>query len=256
MVTTDNYEEYLMMAADGELDDAGKAALQAFMSAHPELAAEAGIWQAVKLQPDACVMYADKETLLRREPKRIALGWKQYTLAAAAGIAAVLIMLPLFRGGRHDAGIAGITHRFQQPVVVQQPAVTAAQPSAPAITSTVKPISDKRAARVRPSVQPAVLQIARQEVFSPELVPVSKTVAVPVAAVALPEMNLHTMPEISVIPAPQPQQKGFQVQLAAANKPALDLVKERIGQAATIARSIKETALVVKLGGNNLNLNF
>src|ERR1044072_9579347 len=98
MVTIENYEEYFMLAADGELDTEGRKALGVFLAAHPELAAEAEAWKFLRLTPDVHIVYADKETLLRKEPKQIVVNWQ---VSLAAGAAPLLAAIPIPRLGQH-----------------------------------------------------------------------------------------------------------------------------------------------------------
>jgi len=52
MVNLENYEEYMMMYADGELNEAETKALMDFVDANPELAKELEAYSATKLVPD------------------------------------------------------------------------------------------------------------------------------------------------------------------------------------------------------------
>lgn len=93
MITTGNYEEYMAMHADGELQPREVEALLAFLNEHPHLAGELALYEQVKLQPDYGTTYAQKDTLLREEPARkIALFTNWRTYSAAAGIALLLVI--------------------------------------------------------------------------------------------------------------------------------------------------------------------
>lgn len=89
MVTFENYEEYMMLYADGELPEAAIRELLTFVALHPELQAELNAYMSTQLQPEMDMVFADKESLLRPAPakKTIALGWMKY------GVAAGLILL-------------------------------------------------------------------------------------------------------------------------------------------------------------------
>lgn len=100
MITWENYEEYMVMHADGELDPAQEQALMSFLYEHPELQGELTAFTMTKMVPDAHETYARKASLLKPEPviapatteqtKVIALPvWRRY--AVAAGIAALLL---------------------------------------------------------------------------------------------------------------------------------------------------------------------
>lgn len=88
MINWDNYEEYLILHADGELDEAGETALAKFIEQHPEVATELEGYEAVHLEPDMAMTYGDKTALLKPEiPVSPAVGiggrWQRYILAGA-----------------------------------------------------------------------------------------------------------------------------------------------------------------------------
>ncbi len=92
MVTWENYEEYMVMYADGELSAAEEQALMAFLYEHPELQSELTAFTMTKMIPDAAETYDRKESLLQpvQEKKVIALPvWRRY--AIAAGVALLLM---------------------------------------------------------------------------------------------------------------------------------------------------------------------
>lgn len=92
MVTMENYEEYLLLHADGELGEAEEKALAAFMSEHPELRHEMELYMATKLLPDTRMVYDGKEQLLKKPGKVVAFrNWGVY--AAAAGIVLALVLV-------------------------------------------------------------------------------------------------------------------------------------------------------------------
>lgn len=89
MITMENYEEYMMMHADGELQPQEEQALQAFLSANPQLQGEMDIYSSIRLAPDHTQMYEHKQALLKPEGKAIAFPAYR-TWAMAAGVAAIL----------------------------------------------------------------------------------------------------------------------------------------------------------------------
>ncbi len=86
MVNKENYEEYMMLYADRELNEAEEKALLAYVLKHPELDAELNAYTATQLQPDNTLVFENKEELLQKPAKRIALvrNWKFYAAAACA----------------------------------------------------------------------------------------------------------------------------------------------------------------------------
>ena len=69
MVNLENYEEYMMMYADGELNEAETKALMDFVAANPELAKELEAYSATKLVPDTTMVYANKDQLMKAPPE-------------------------------------------------------------------------------------------------------------------------------------------------------------------------------------------
>lgn len=91
MVNMENYEEYLILYADNELDEATEAALMAFVAEYPELKAELAAYEATRLIPDEAVVYGAKESLLQPEPARKAIHLKSWwAYGAAAGLLVLL----------------------------------------------------------------------------------------------------------------------------------------------------------------------
>lgn len=91
MITMENYEEYMVMHADGELQPHEEQALQAFLSEHPQLQGEMDIYSSIRLEPDHTQVYEHKKSLLKPEGKAIALPAYR-TWAMAAGVAAILVI--------------------------------------------------------------------------------------------------------------------------------------------------------------------
>ena len=93
MITWENYEEYMMMHADGELKAAEEQELMAFLDAHPELKKELALYEKVKLVPDTAIVFEDKKSLLRPEGGKRVIAfpkWQRYSIAA--GVAAILFI--------------------------------------------------------------------------------------------------------------------------------------------------------------------
>ncbi len=139
MVTLDNYEEYMLLEADGELDEAGRAALYAFLAQHPELQKEMDAYMATRLVPDTTMVFENKDSLLKSEPKKaIALGnWWMYAAAAA-----VVAFVVVFMNRSHQGD------DIQEPTLAKTEIPAAPQTNtAPSVNDTNKetsaPASDK-----------------------------------------------------------------------------------------------------------------
>ncbi len=258
MITTENYEEWMMLAADGELDAAGREALDAFLAAHPELEPEAAAWESLHLQPDATMVYAEKEVLLRREPKRLAFGWN--ALAAAAAVLAAIILIPQLLP--HRQGVQ-VVHRFHH----QTPTDTepAHMPSHDTVLQLahLSELVRKRHAKPEAATVPV---LASWNVSDIALLPANGLQPLPIASVGLPTVAIvvaearnsdqHSERE----DAGQPERAFPRIRLAEANQPALGLLKrgvtERIAQAADAARRLRETSFAVQIGNKAHYLNF
>eukprot|EP00744_Colponema_vietnamica_P024253 GILI01035357.1.p1 GENE.GILI01035357.1~~GILI01035357.1.p1 ORF type:complete len:288 (+),score=20.02 GILI01035357.1:130-993(+) len=96
MVNLENYEEYMMMYADGELNEVETKALMDFVAANPELAKELEAYSATKLVPDTTMVYANKDQLMKAPPaggRTIGMRtWWMYAAAAAVLLFTVTIM--------------------------------------------------------------------------------------------------------------------------------------------------------------------
>lgn len=91
MITWDNYEEYMVMQADGELNQAQEQELMNFLFEHPELQAELTTFTMLKLKPDNEIVYSKKAQILKPVAGGLVMklnNWKQY--AVAAGIALLM----------------------------------------------------------------------------------------------------------------------------------------------------------------------
>lgn len=93
MVNMENYEEYMLLEADGELGDAERKALYAFLEQHPELGKEMEMYLSTKLVPDTKMVFAHKEQLLKKQGgSTIAFGGR-WMYAAAACVAALIAVM-------------------------------------------------------------------------------------------------------------------------------------------------------------------
>lgn len=130
MITMENYEEYMVMHADGELQPHEEQALQAFLSEHPQLQGEMDIYSSIRLQPDHTQMYEHKKSLLKPEGKAITFPAYR-TWAMAAGVAAILVIgavVALRDGGSNSTtnqvASATPTHTEHTQTVQPMPAAT------------------------------------------------------------------------------------------------------------------------------------
>lgn len=71
MVNMENYEEYMMMEADGELSAEEQKALYAFLEEHPELMKELNAFKTAHLPVDEELAYQFKDQLLKEDNNSI-----------------------------------------------------------------------------------------------------------------------------------------------------------------------------------------
>ncbi len=97
MITNENYEEYMMLLADGELSQSETEALKAFIKGNKELEQELAYYMAARIVPDNREIYIGKEELLKKAtPARIIGLRKNWAYGIAAGIV-LLIFLGIFK---------------------------------------------------------------------------------------------------------------------------------------------------------------
>ena len=88
-----NYEEWLVLYVDDELNEEGKMAVEKFAASHSHVQQELNLFQHTKLQPEK-IVFADNEILYRKEKVRvISMQWRRVAVAAILIIAAGI---PLF----------------------------------------------------------------------------------------------------------------------------------------------------------------
>ena len=128
MITWENYEEYMMMHADGELSAADEQALMAFVAAHPELKSELSAYDLTVLKPDTNVVFEYKSSLLRTAPAKPAIAftqWRKYSIAA--GIAAILVSsVVTYRYQNNTPGSSFSATKKTAPILIDT--ATAVQP--------------------------------------------------------------------------------------------------------------------------------
>ena len=263
MVTWDNYEEYLVMQADGELDAAGEKELEAFLLAHPELREEQAIYAKVKLVPDVTEMYGNREDLLRDEPKRrlIRFGnWRQYS--AAAGILA-LVAFGLMKWGGEEQKTIGKAEDTTEYVNTPKVAVVDT-----AVNEEKVAVQEEEATPLMPVQQPKVQQVqvaveketsVRPTIALPERIATVETPQLAVAEPLRPKAELTDMPDLPQAnePAPEPYRDALAwLPVSDERKQGLNEIKQavdrRVEQVKEICNSVKNTDLAVKLGKTEL----
>ncbi len=143
MITWKNYEEYMMMHADGELKPAEEQELMSFLFDHPELQSELTAFSMAKMKPDTKLVFAKKEALLKPIPATRVIAfapWKRY--AIAAGVAAILVLsfLKLSTNSSNNTPVLAKTEVVEPATVTPQnsnpePAIEIKKEAVPAPTA-------------------------------------------------------------------------------------------------------------------------
>jgi len=105
LINMNNYEEWLILYVDNELNEKETVVVEKFAAAHPHIQQELNLFQQTKLQSEK-IVFADKEVLYRRERVTvISMQWWRVAVAAilimAAGVTAYSIFKNSNNGKRH-----------------------------------------------------------------------------------------------------------------------------------------------------------
>jgi hypothetical protein len=258
MVTRENYEEYLVLLADGELDAEGQKELEAFMQLHPEVREELALYEKLHLSPDTNQVFSGKEDLLKPEPKgrTISLGnWRQFS-AAAAILLLIALGFMMWRGG--DTEPALTENKSETPFIkpVSPPDTgTAVAREEPKEEETVKPSA------YRPQKQQLPV-IAKEEndkipVSIPGTIEITNKPKVERKIAQTSGSDLPALPEIKE-PAPEQREPEMLAWLPVSNekKEGLNLIGEavsdRFEKVKEIRNNLKNTDLAVRLGNREL----
>lgn len=101
-ITAENFGEYAVAEIDGELSAADSAALQAYMAANPQAAAEMEAWRQTVITADTAVVYDDKAGLKHKTGGAVV--WWLNTNVRYAAAASVLLFVVTFWWMRGDNG--------------------------------------------------------------------------------------------------------------------------------------------------------
>ena len=109
-INMNNYQEWLVLYVDNELDNKEKIAVEKFAAAHPKVHQELELFQQTKLEPEL-VVFEHKEVLLRRERATIiSIQWWRVAVAAilivAAGITVYSILNSRNINGANSGNLA------------------------------------------------------------------------------------------------------------------------------------------------------
>jgi len=268
MVNMENYEEYMMLQADGELDEAGCEALQAFLDSHPELADEMKLFESLHLEPDTAMVYAGKEALMQPVPAKrtIALGWR--SMAAAASVAAVIGIAAwmYLHSGTKTGGETGpvakvtpVTNNTTQTITNPVVSTTADTQKQTVPQQVINNIAAVKKSSYKPQSHENTPVPQQDQLAALQPLPTQPLNANPAGATEItgsaPEVRLAAVKEekqdrhfLAWLPLPEEKKQGLIMV-----KNAID---ERVEQVREINNSIKETTLVLNIGKKGITLNF
>lgn len=272
-VTMGNWEEYAILRADGELDAAGQAALEAFLGMHPELAEEAQLFDAIRLEPDETLVFAGKESLLKPEPRVIRLDTRRVMWAAAASIALLIGATMLLRSdGDAGTGASGSLvasrvklNTFTNRVITPQASTPVVEKGTGSNTASAQPAIAKRAPSPAsnvpvPAITPQHTAVPEVNVaaVSPLSTANSRLLAVGVAEKTKVELTDAVPVEFPPVQNAQKGESGLLARLAP-DADRLQLVndlRDKASERLTALRSTREklrnTDVTVSVGNRDL----
>jgi hypothetical protein len=108
-INVDNYEEWLVLYVDNELNEKEKTIVEKFAATHPQVQAELDLFQQTKLQPEEEFNFPDKNLLYRKEEKVriISMTWWRVAVAAILIIAAGITLYSVL-GKKNNSGVSFI----------------------------------------------------------------------------------------------------------------------------------------------------
>jgi hypothetical protein len=275
MVTWDNYEEYMVMHADGELNASEEQALQAFISGHKELQSEMALYEQIRLSPDTTEVFVNKGQLLKQEPAGRVISLKQWrSYGIAAGLAALLCLgiMKWLQPVNRPAIITDaqpLHHKTTSPAVIR--------PTATVTTMTTVNNIPKQARNTNKTPQKtnntiAIVEQARLPIKD-ETMSITKMdiIAPKIAANAAPAtVAMETIPvnntAITAIEADEnlPKVRKDLLDILTAtdgDRPGMEAIKSvvasSIQQVQQIKKNIKQTDISFKIGGREIAvINF
>ena len=256
MVTMENYEEYILLYIDGELDGVKEQELLDFVKLHLELQEELSMYQTAKLQPDTNHVFEHKHDLLKPvAAKTIDLrGWWRY--GAAAGMI-VLVLFSAIKWLNTETESPKIVHTeipMREQIIEMVPEQKIIEPVVPihqTIALTKKGVHSNTKKFVRDNVVNEKIEIAA-------IKPVTHEITNEVAYSVPSKLEMVEIPEVEIAVEVERDRRGFFARLPLNYKRNEGLknlkegVEERIAQAKQITESVKDTEVTFKIGNKEL----
>ncbi len=286
MISWENYEEYMMMHADGELKPAEAQELMAFLDANPTLKSEMALYDLTRLTPDESLTYHDKNSLLKPEPVKRVISfpkWRKY--AIAAGIA-LLVFVSLFKyidTNKNNARIAKTdttkpiipepannTSNKNEPQPQQEPksiAATTVQPAkvTHATHHDIHPqiTHNKQLANTKQNDNALVNNITPAAKATTEIssLPITTTKPLP-SEIAMASPPMATIPAYEITPPAKPTKRSLidRLPIDEANKRQLKTIAHITSGASRSVSKVKEeidgNAITFNIKNNNIHISF
>ena len=144
-----NYEEWLVLYMDNELDAAQRKTIERFIDAHPRVKNEWHLLQRTRLQPET-IVFADKSSLYRSAEKvrRIPTVWWRVAavilLMMVAGTVAVIVLNNRRSSSMKDAEIVKTQDPVQQNTNTEMPVISPKEVITPAYEPLAKDNNQKK----------------------------------------------------------------------------------------------------------------
>lgn len=275
MITWENYEEYMILLADGELSAEEERELLQFVANNPKLQAELAAYEGAHLVPDETVVFANKEELLKPLPKKKAVVLNQWWLYSAA--ACVLIGVFIFITQRPS------TQNENNSVALDKPTNNAPkQQSLPQVdtsnrpvvaaqlqkTSTKLPVYHSTNNKTRTTVKEDIAQTDKQTIRGKEIItPIKAASNQPLAVAAnTPLQKIHAVQATTKAIAKDTETNEKDNRLLAmvpiiqeSKNNIMDIkdaVTDRVKQVQDIEKDMKDVNVVLHVGNREIAFNF
>ena len=289
MITWDNYEEYIMMQVDGELSPAEQQELTSFLEQHPALKAEQAAYALTKVFADDSIVYADKESLVKRVPAKRIIAfphWQRYSIAA--GVAALICISALRFMNRSDNAIsivaladtAKITDTHLQTSIAAVPDTfnTVAPVQVPVngqtdIHAVKNAVAVKNTMPHHVPVQASYTGNKNNNIAEPEMIVQGRPEPINMDAITLPDLKkmpvttATTAPELLTIPTNEPvavadKHKSFidRLPLDEANKKQVAAIAGAVAgayeQVSDAKESLEGNKVRIRVHNTGISINF
>ena len=125
-INSNNYEEWFSLYADDELNNEEKTSVDNFIAANPTLKREFKLFLMAKLVPEE-VVFADKDSLYRKEEKVVYLRWWKIAAAAVILLGIGFTTYNLINKKPSVSGEEGFANNAEQQIQKSSPEVPASQ---------------------------------------------------------------------------------------------------------------------------------